>query len=275
MKGFIGGGKMAEAMIKGLTKGAIGTIEGASGTIEGASGTIIVSDPAAERRSLLEARYGVRTTADNAEVVKEADIIVLAVKPRQMDEVLGEVGGLIREEQTVVSIAAGVTTDYLKKKVGSRKIVRAMPNTPALAGQGMTVLSLADCYPDRDFAHVRDLFMSIGQVLVLPEAKMDAVTAVSGSGPAFVALFVEAMAAGGVSAGLSKDEARTLSTQTLIGTAALLEDGMPPGELREMVTSRGGTTAEGLKAFQKRGFNEIVAEAIMAAASRSRELGRN
>lgn len=264
MKAFIGGGNMAEAMIKGLiTAGG-----------RGAKGDIIVSDPSAERRSHLESSYGVSVTDDNLEAVREADIVVLAVKPQRMAGVLEEIAEAVGEHKTVVSIAAGITLAYLKKHLKSKQIVRAMPNTPALVGEGMTVLSLCDCFPDRDIAPVREIFMSIGRVMVLPESKMDAVTAVSGSGPAFVALFVEAVVEAGEQSGLSAQEASELAVQTLAGTARLLDSGMSPSELKKMVTSPGGTTAEGLKVFEARGLRGMVSEALTAAVRKSKELGK-
>ena len=149
-----------------------------------------------------------------------------------------------------------------------------MPNTPALVQAGMTVMSLCECFDDRDIAVVRGIFMSIGELMVLPEKQMNAVTAVSGSGPAFFALFIEAMTEAGVKLGLSEDGASTLAVQTAIGTAKLLETGMPPSKLREMVTSPGGTTAAGLKVFEEKGLRDIVSAALQAAKIRAEELGR-
>lgn len=260
MIGFIGGGNMAEAMIKGITRNG--------------KKDILVSELRDQRRAYLESTYTVKTTPDNKEVVKSCDIIILAVKPQNMDEVTGEIAGLITPEKLIISIAAGITLSYLSARLKTSQIIRVMPNTPALVQEGMSVLSLCECFDDKQMALVRGIFMSIGKVLVLPEKYMDAVTAVSGSGPAFIALFVEKMTDAGVKAGLGKDNASELAVQTLIGTAKLLETGMPPDKLREMVTSPGGTTAAGLKVFQDKGFSDMMNDVIEAAVNKSKELGR-
>jgi pyrroline-5-carboxylate reductase len=260
MIGFIGGGNMAEALIKGMIR---------SGMKE-----IMVSEPRGERRAYLENQYSVKTTPENKEVVGNCNIIILAVKPQNMDDVTAGIYGLISPDKLIVSIAAGITLSYLTSRLKTSNIIRVMPNTPALVQEGMSVLSLCECIPDKDMSVIRDIFMSVGQVLVLPEKYMDAVTAVSGSGPGFIAYFAECMAEAGVRAGLNIDNAFQLILQTLIGTAKLLETGMPPDKLREMVTSPGGTTAAGLKVFEEKGFKDTIAAVIQAAVSRSKELGR-
>jgi len=260
MIGFIGGGNMAEAMVKGIIRGGMKDI--------------IVSEPRSERCTYLEKTYNIKTTSDNREVVENCNIIILAVKPQNMDDVTTEISGSITDDKIMVSIAAGITLSYLSSRLKTSKIVRVMPNTPALVQEGMSVLSLCECIKDKEMAMIRGIFLSIGKVMVLPEKYMDAVTAVSGSGPAFIALFVEKMTEAGVQAGLSEDNASELAIQTLIGTAKLLETGMPPAKLREMVTSPGGTTAAGLRVFEERGFKELMYAVIQAASDRSRELGR-
>ncbi len=260
MIGFIGGGNMAEAMIKGIF--------GKHGW------DIMVSEPRDERRVYLENTYKINTTFDNKEVVKSCNIIILAVKPQNMDSVSAEIADLISSEKLIVSIAAGITLAYLTSRLKTSKIIRVMPNTPALVQEGMSVLSMCECIHDKEMGLIRDIFMSIGKVLMLPEKYMDAVTALSGSGPAFIALFVEKMIDAGVKMGLNRGNASELAVQTLIGTAKLLETGMPPYKLREMVTSPGGTTAAGLKVFEDKGLKDIVAAVIEAAANRSKELGK-
>jgi pyrroline-5-carboxylate reductase len=260
MIGFIGGGNMAEALIKGM--------------VQSGMKDIMVSEPRQERRSYLEKQYNVKTTSDNKEVVAKCNIIILAVKPQNMDDVTAGISGLISSDKLMVSIAAGITLSYLTSKLNTSNIIRVMPNTPALVQEGMSVLSLCECIPDKDMSIVRDIFMSVGKVLVLPEKYMDAVTAVSGSGPGFIAYFVESMTEAGVRVGLNRDNASELAVQTLVGTAKLLETGIPPDKLREMVTSRGGTTAAGLKTFEEKGFKDIISAVIRAAADRSKELGR-
>lgn len=260
MIGFIGGGNMAEALIKGMTSHGMRDI--------------IVSEPGEERRNYLERSYGVMTTPLNRPVASSCNIIVLAVKPQNIAAVLDEISGVITEEKTVVSIAAGITLSYLQSKLKTRRLIRVMPNTPALVQEGMTVMSLCECFSDRDIATVREMFMSVGRVLTLPEKYMNAVTALSGSGPAFVALFVEAMVEAGVKMGLNRDNALELAIQTLIGAARLFETGMTPETLREMVTSPGGTTAAGLKVFGEKDLTGLVGDALLAALKRAEELGR-
>jgi pyrroline-5-carboxylate reductase len=260
MIGFIGGGNMAEALIKGMR-------------IEGMR-DIIVSEPREDRRRYLESSYHVRTTASNTAVVTASEIVILAVKPQNMGAVLDEITASIDESKTVVSIAAGITLAFLQSKLKTSRLVRVMPNTPALVLEGMSVLSLCSCIPEPVIAPVRQIFMAIGKVATLPEKQINAVTALSGSGPAFIALFVESMIAAGEALGLSPDSARELAVQTLVGTAKQIGEGMSPEKLREMVTSPGGTTAAGLSAFQEQGLKEITIAALQAAHKRAEELGR-
>jgi pyrroline-5-carboxylate reductase len=260
MIGFIGGGNMAEALIKGI--------------LQSGKKDILVSEPRIERRAYLEKTYGIKTTSDNKEVCTNCKIIILAVKPQNMDEVTAEISKVISGDALIVSIAAGITLEYLSARLKTSKIIRVMPNTPALVQEGMSVLSMCECIHDKEMGLVREIFMSVGKVLVLPEKYMDAVTALSGSGPAFFALFAEKMIEAGTTLGLTFENAAELAIQTLIGTAKLLETGMPPAKLREMVTSPGGTTAAGLQVFEDRGFANLVQDVIEAAARRSRELGR-
>lgn len=261
MIGFIGGGNMAEALIKGMVH-------------SGGRREVLVAEPREDRRQYLEKAYGVITTRSNKSVVVSCPLVILAVKPQAMDAVLDEIADVVNEDHTVVSIAAGITLPFLQARLRTRKLIRVMPNTPALVQEGVSVISLGECFPDRDIAPVREVFMSVGRVLVLPERHMDAVTALSGSGPAFVALFTEALIEAGTAMGLGREQAAELAIQTTIGTARLLETGMPPDRLREMVTSPGGTTAAGLKAFSEQGFVQVVVKALQAARQRATELGR-
>lgn len=260
MIGFVGGGNMAEALIKGMTSRGMKDI--------------LVSEPREERRRELEKAYGIRTTPSNKEVAAHCDIVILAVKPQNMDAVTDEIAGTVTAEKTVVSIAAGITLSYLGSKLKTKRLIRVMPNTPALVQEGMSVLSLCECFSDKDIVVVRDIFMSIGRVMTLPEKYMNAVTALSGSGPAFIALFVEALIDGGEKMGLSGQDAAELAVQTLLGTAKLLDTGMSPEKLRIMVTSPGGTTEAGLKVFAEKDLKGVVAGALEAARKRADELGR-
>ena len=259
MIGFIGGGNMAEAIIKGI--------------LAKHGRDIMVSEPVDKRRAYLEKTYNIKTTPSNKEVVKNCNIIILAVKPQNMASVTAGISDEISNDKLVVSIAAGITLAYLSSRLKTTKIIRVMPNTPALVQEGMSVMSMCECINDKEMQVIKDIFMSIGLLLALPEKYMNAVTALSGSGPAFFAYFVEAMIEGGVRMGLGKDDAATLAVQTFLGTAKLLDTGMNPSKLREMVTSPGGTTAAGLKLFEDRGFKEIVIASIEAATNRAKELG--
>jgi pyrroline-5-carboxylate reductase len=261
MIGFIGGGNMAEAILKGI--------------LNKYGQEIIVSEPKDNRRAYLEKTYHVKTASDNKNVAKNCSIVIFAVKPQDMDNVVAEVSDFISEDKTVISIAAGITLSYLSARLKTRKIVRVMPNTPALVQEGMSIMSMCECIHDKDIGVIKDIFMSIGKVLVLPEKYMDAVTALSGSGPAFFAYFIEAMIEGAVKMGLREDDATALAIQTLFGTAKLLDTGLSPTKLREMVTSPGGTTAAGLKVFEERRFKEIVSSAIEEATKRAKELGKS
>lgn len=261
---FIGGGNMAEALIKGMLQGSKLKLR-----ID-----VLVSEPKEERREYLKKAYGIETTASNKEAAAAGSIIVLAVKPQNMTTVLDEIAAVVTAEKTVVSIAAGITLSYLQTRLKTKKLARVMPNTPALIQKGMSVMSLCDNFDDRDIALVREIFMSVGNLLTMPEKYMNAVTALSGSGPAFLAFYIEAMIEAGIRIGLTGEQASELAIQTFIGTAWLLATGMPPGKLREMVTSPGGTTAEGLKVFENRGLKNITIEAINAAIAKAEELGR-
>ncbi len=260
MIGFIGGGNMAEALIKGMT---------AKGMKD-----IFVSEPREERRAELQKEYGIKVSASNKEVASACEIILLAVKPQNIDAVLTEIAPSMDDTKTVVSIAAGITLSYLESKLRTKRLIRVMPNTPALVQEGMSVMSLCGCSYGPELNVVKSILMSIGKVLVLPEDMMNAVTALSGSGPAFIALYVEAMIASGQRMGLSASDSTELAVQTLLGTAKLLDTGMPPERLRIMVTSPGGTTEAGLKVFEERSLRDAVGEALLAARERAEDLGR-
>lgn len=260
MIGFVGGGNMAEALIKGM--------------VQSGNRDIIVSDPIDDRRAYLEKAYGVKVTKDNIEAVKSSVVVVLAVKPQQMEEVLQEIASSVTQEHTVVSIAAGITLKFVQDRLKSDRVIRAMPNMGAQVGEGMTALSLCECFGGPGLNMAREIFMASGRVLMLPEKHIDAVTALSGSGPAFIALFIGAMADAAEKAGLTHDDAMALAVQTATGTSKLLDEGLEPARLIEKVRSPGGTTAEGLKVFEEKGLEKIVFEALEAARKRARELSK-
>ncbi len=261
MTGFIGGGNMAEAMIRGM--------------IDSGRREILISDPSEERRIYLNSKYSVKTVFDNKGVISSSSLIILAVKPQMMEEVLNDFREFYFGDKIVVSIAAGIKLSWLQSRLACRNIIRAMPNTGALVLEGMSVLSCADGVFDEALEQVRSLFLSIGKVLVLTEDMMDAVTALSGSGPAFVASFIESMIAGAEDLGLDRENATILAVQTLKGTAGLLNTNLTPGELIKMVTSPGGTTEAGLKVLRSNGLNNVIMDTLKAAFHRSQELGKS
>jgi pyrroline-5-carboxylate reductase len=260
MIAFIGGGNMAEALVRGMTQAGMRDI--------------VVSEPMEERRAHLEKNFGIETTQDNKEAARVSGIVILAVKPQDMSGVLEEIADAIGEDKTVVSIAAGITIAYLQSRLRTKRLVRVMPNVAALAQEGMSVISLCECFSDRDINVIREIFMASGKVMMMPEKYLDAVTALSGSGPAFIARFTALMAEAGTRLGLREEDALELAIQTLLGTSRLLEGGLQPSRLVEMVRSPGGTTEEGLKMFEEKGLKETVIKALEAAARRAGELAK-
>jgi len=261
--GFIGGGNMAEAILKGLL---------AAGT---APLSIRVSEPLAERRQYLSSVYGVVCTEDNKTVVTASDTIVLAIKPQMAASVLPELAGVFSADKLLVSILAGTPTARLAALLGQpARIVRAMPNTPALIGAGATALATGSNATTADLTTARALFAAVGTICTVTEAQMDAVTAVSGSGPAYIFTVIDAMVAGGVAEGLDPDTALALAIQTVIGSARLVaETGEAPLALRQKVCSPGGTTLAAIEKLDALGFAAALTAGVRRAAERSRELG--
>lgn len=262
---FVGGGNMAEALIRGLRDAGV------------AAGSIRVAEPRAQRRRYLAKRYGVRSEASNRDAVANATIVVLAVKPQNMAEVLTELAGVLPRAVLVVSIAAGQATATIERGLGGRTaVVRVMPNTPCLVGQGASVLTAGRHAKKGHLDRARAVFDTVGMTeIAAEEACMDAVTGLSGSGPAYVYRFAEALIAGGVRAGLPAALAQKLAFQTLRGAAEmLLQTGQTPEALREAVSSPGGTTLAGLATMQKGKLLETVRDGVLAATRRSRELGQ-
>jgi pyrroline-5-carboxylate reductase len=264
--GFVGGGNMATALIKGFL--AVGLYRAAQ---------ICVSDVDAPKLAALRRRFKVMTTNDNAAVVRDSKVVVIAVKPQIIDTVLASMQPSVRPQKLFVSIAAGVTTRRLETGLGeSARVLRVMPNTPALLGKGMSVLVRGRHATAADERVGLRLLRAVGDaVAVQDERLLDAVTGLSGSGPAYVYRFAEGLIAGGVAAGLTAALATRLALQTLVGAAAMLRDtGETPEALRAAVTSPGGTTLAGLGELERRGFKDAVATAVVTATRRSEELGR-
>lgn len=260
MIGFIGGGNIAEAIIKGMPSKY--------------TTDIMVSEPRDERRVYLERTYRIKTTPYNKEVASACNVIILAVKPQDMDAVTAEIADTVTSDKTVVSVAAGITISYLLSRLKTPKIVRVMPNVAVLIQEGMSAMSMCGCIHDKEIGLIKDIFMSVGKLLMVQEKDIDAVTALSGSGPALFAYFVETMIEGGTKMGLSREDATTLTVQTLLGTAKLLDTGMTPQKLREMVTSPKGVTAAALKVFEERELKGTVISAIESATKRAKELAK-
>jgi len=260
---FIGAGNMAEALIRGVLSAKTATPE-----------QITATDVRADRLEQLHRAYGIHTSTDNAKAAAKADIIVLAVKPQQMTAVLKGSGFTVQGSQLVISIAAGVPTGRIERELGGEpRVVRTMPNTPALVGAGAAVLCKGRFATEDDLVTAETILKAVGIVVRVEEKDLDAVTALSGSGPAYIFYMAEAMIAAGVEAGLPADVARRLAVQTVFGAGALLAaSGEPTEQLRNKVTSPGGTTEAALKVMRECGFAKIVAEAMQAAARRSREL---
>jgi pyrroline-5-carboxylate reductase len=262
--GFVGGGNMAAALIKGLVSAKVVPPQ-----------DLIVSDVKADRLRFFEEQHGVRTTADNHELVRDADVIVLAVKPQVIDKVLDLFGKDVRKDQLVISVAAGVPVSAIEGRLpeGTR-VVRTMPNTPATVDAGATAISAGTHATEADLDVARALFEAVGRVVTLDESLLDAVTGLSGSGPAYVFLMIEALADGGVKVGLHRDTALLLAAQTVYGSAKLLlETGEHPGRLKDMVTSPGGTAIAGLHTLESGGLRRTLIDAVEAATMRAQALG--
>ncbi|GAB2971498.1 pyrroline-5-carboxylate reductase [Nocardioides montaniterrae] len=257
----IGAGMMGEALLAGLLR--------AGHPAE----SVLVGEKRAERAAELTAAHGVRVV-DNLEAAA-ADTILLVVKPQDVPAVLGEIAPSLRDGQLLISVAAGVTIAALEALVPEGvAVVRVMPNTPALVGQGMAALSPGSTCTDEQLSHATELLAAAGRAVVVPEKQQDAVTAVSGSGPAYVFLVAEAMIDAGVRLGLPRPVARELTVQTLLGAATMLsETGEHPAILRENVTSPGGTTAAALATLEAHGLRAAFLDALAAAHDRSVELG--
>lgn len=263
--GFIGAGNMAEAMIRGLVRG---------GHVPAAK--IAASGPRRERLDELAREYGIEVSTDNREIVRRCGIVVLAVKPQIVDKVLREVGDQLREGSLLVSICAGIDTEAIEEGIAAGvRVVRAMPNTPALVGAGATAIAPGKLASETDLATARALFDAVGITVVLDESHLDAVTGLSGSGPAYIFLILEALADAGVKVGLSRRNAQRLAAQTVMGSAKLLlETDEHPGKLKDMVTSPGGTAIAGLHTLEEGGLRTTLINAVETATKRARELGR-
>jgi pyrroline-5-carboxylate reductase len=258
--GFIGTGRIARALIAGLCN---------------RENTLIFGfDRDKATLDSLSTDYPLQPAGSIAGIAQQAEVIILAVKPYQIAEVLAELKPLLTEEHLLISVAAGISSEFIRNNgVETLRVIRVMPNTPAFVGEGMTALARGKMASDDDIALAGSLFSSIGRVAILDESQMDAATAVSGSGPAYMFYMLDALAEGGRECGLSYDEALLLTAQTMLGAAKMVLTGTKnPDELKRDVTTPGGTTEAGLKIMDEKCVRQILVETVAAAAARSREL---
>lgn len=261
--GFIGGGAMAEAFVAALTEGTT------------AREDIYVSDHKAKRCEELAERYGIHTSVGSESFAGLVDVLVLAIKPQAAAKAMEEVRGKTKKNTIILSIVAGLTLDVLEASFSEQPVVRVMPNTPLSVGEGMSAYACGSHADHQDAAVVEEILSSAGRAIEVPETAMDAVTGLSGSGPAYAFLMIDALADGGVAAGLKRDAAIMLAAQTLLGAAQMvLATGKHPDVLRDQVTSPAGTTIAGVRVMEQRGVRGALIDAVLAAADKSRELGK-
>jgi pyrroline-5-carboxylate reductase len=261
--GMIGGGVMGEAILSRLLELRIYQPD-----------QVIVSEPNDARRSFLKETYQVGVTGDNQQVMLASEVVLLAIKPQIFDLVVENLqGNHGLESSLIVSILAGVPLKRLEKAFPGKPVIRSMPNTPATVGAGVTAISLGKEVKSDHFQLAKKILEAIGEVVEISETMMDAVTGLSGSGPAYVAIAIEALADGGVAAGLPRAIAHQLALETVLGTAQLIKDtNLHPAQLKDRVTSPGGTTIAGVSQLESHGFRSALIEAVKAASQRSREL---
>jgi len=269
--GVIGGGVMGEALLSRLLAQQLYR-----------SDEVLVSEPQAKRREFLVQEYGVQVTSDNRSAAAASDVLLLAIKPQIFEAVTTELSAgnekVSQGEESlpvVVSILAGVSLSQLEAAFGNQPVIRAMPNTPATVGAGITAIASGKAVRPHHIEQATAIFQAVGEVVEVPESLMDAVTGLSGSGPAYVAIMIEALADGGVAAGLPRAIASKLALSTVLGTAQLLQKSeLHPAELKDRVTSPGGTTIAGVSQLERAGFRSALIEAVLAAKTRSVELGQ-
>lgn len=262
--GFIGGGAIAEALIKGLLHTQMVQPE-----------QVVAADINAGRRELLAERYQIGVTADTGEVAKAVDVLFLTIKPQIIHQVLDSVAPVVAKSTIVISVAAGVPISLLQGKLPGVPIVRVMPNTPVAVGEGMSAYSLGKYAGPAVGQLAEAIFSSVGKAVEVEEDTMDAVTGLSGSGPAYVFMMIDALADAGVRVGFSRRVALLLAAQTLHGAAKMvLETGEHPAQLRDMVTSPGGTSITGIHMLEQSGVRAALIDAVVAATERSKEMGK-
>lgn len=263
--GIVGAGSMAEAIIKGLLARRLCGPE-----------MLVASAPREERRAFLQYEYGIRTVRDNADAVRGASTVILGVKPQTVQHVLPELAPVLEPRQALVSIAAGISLDTLVRGANHGVVIRAMPNTPCLVGEGMTVWVASELAEEPHIEEVRAIFGALGrQMQVSNESFLNMATSLSGSGPSYIFLLMEAMTDAGVQIGLPRYMSEELVTQTFLGAARLAQEtGRHPATLKNAVTSPGGTAAQALYHLEKGGIRSTIAEAVLAAYQRAQSLGK-
>lgn len=265
--GIIGAGNMAEAIARGVIDAGIF-----------APSQLLAADRAANRLDLFRNELGIRTTDDNATVAERCQTILLCVKPQQMADALAEIRPAVTPQTLLISIAAGISTQFIENALGNdrpARVIRAMPNTPMLVGAGMVAITGGSRAAAADIHAARRIFEAAAVVIEVTEGQLDAVTAVSGSGPAYLFFLAEQMIQAGIELGLAADQARQLASQTLLGASKMLAASSDqPAELRRKVTSPGGTTEAAISRLESDGWPRITVQAVKAAAQRSAELGR-
>lgn len=261
---FIGGGLMAEAMLRGILHRGVALPK-----------EVWIGEPVETRRDYLGKTHGVLVAGDNVEAARHGELVILSVKPQNLPEVLKELEGTLQPEQVALSIVAGARMETIASGLRHEKTVRVMPNTPAQVGEGMTLWLARDAVEPGFREAIRSILQALGHELQVHDEKyLDMATALSASGPAYVFLFIESLIEAGVYMGMSRDMARELAVQTVVGSARLTyETDKHPAELKDMVTSPGGTTAEALRSLEERGFRATIMNSVIAAFEKSRRLG--
>ncbi|WP_026583254.1 pyrroline-5-carboxylate reductase [Bacillus sp. J33] len=264
--GFIGCGKMAQAIIGGILKSKLIP-----------AGQIIATAKTEDRLMDVKNRLDIQTSFSNKEAAAEADILFLAIKPDLHGTVINEIKDCIRPDAIIITIAAGISLDFMEKAFGKKiKAIRSMPNTPSLVGEGMSVLAANTSVSAEELDEVVQIFSSIGRAAVMDEKMMDAIPAISGSSPAYVYMFIEALADGGVKAGLPRDQSYQLAAQAVLGAAKMvLETGKHPGELKDQVCTPGGATIEAVAELENKGFRSAVLSAMEKCSVKTNLLSKN
>ncbi|WP_278337326.1 pyrroline-5-carboxylate reductase [Clostridium cochlearium] len=263
--GLIGCGNMAQAMITGIVSSKIVFGE-----------NVFVSDKDEEKLKYIKEKFNVNISKDNKEVAENSDIIILAVKPNKYGEVIQGIKDYVKKDVIIVVIGAGITIDYVEESFEKKlKIIRTMPNTPALVGEGMSAICYNELITENDLEDVVNIFKSFGKVEIIEEDLMDAIPAISGSSPAYVYMFIEALADGAVLDGVPRDKAYKMAAQSVLGAAKMvLETGEHPGELKDRVCSPAGTTIEAVYSLEKNNFRGTIMEAMRKCTDKTREMSK-